>query len=40
MRWDGTNRAGQRVASGVYLALIDLGDRHELVKVAVKNRGQ
>ncbi|MEW5702502.1 MAG: MXAN_6640 family putative metalloprotease [Candidatus Zixiibacteriota bacterium] len=39
LSWDGTNRQSRRVASGVYLALIQYGDKREVVKVAVKNYG-
>ncbi len=35
--WDGTNRNGKTVASGVYLALVRVGDHKEVIKVAVRN---
>jgi uncharacterized protein YcaQ len=35
--WDGTNRDNQTVASGVYLALVRMGDWQEVIKVAVRN---
>ncbi|MEW5873945.1 MAG: MXAN_6640 family putative metalloprotease [Candidatus Zixiibacteriota bacterium] len=35
--WTGKNRAGKKVVSGVYLALVQIGDKQEIVKVAVKN---
>ncbi len=38
LRWAGTNRDNQRVASGVYLALVKIGDKSEVVKVAVINK--
>lgn len=40
MRWGGTNRAGEPVATGIYLAILQFGDQHEIVKVAVKNKSQ
>lgn len=40
MRWGGTTSAGVPVATGVYLALVQIGDRSEVIKVAVKNRTQ
>lgn len=40
MTWDGTNRDARRVASGIYLALVQYGDKKEVVKVAVKNTGR
>jgi hypothetical protein len=36
--WAGTNRDNQRVASGVYLALVKIGDKSEVIKVAVINK--
>lgn len=38
LRWAGTNRDNARVASGIYLALVKIGDKSEVVKVAVINR--
>ena len=35
--WDGTNRDNRAVASGVYLALVRMGDWQEIIKVAVRN---
>jgi hypothetical protein len=35
--WDGTNRNQKTVASGIYLALVQFGDKHEVIKVAVRN---
>lgn len=35
--WAGTNRNNERVASGVYLALVKIGDKSEIIKVAVIN---
>lgn len=35
--WNGTNRNGKTVASGVYLALLRIGERKEVIKVAVRN---
>ena len=40
MRWGGTTSAGEPVATGIYLALLQIGDRREVVKVAVKNQTQ
>lgn len=40
MRWNGTTSAGEPVATGVYLALIQYGGQSEVLKVAVKNRIQ
>lgn len=40
MTWDGTNRDARRVASGIYLALVQYGNKKEVVKVAVKNNGR
>ncbi|MBD3297372.1 MAG: hypothetical protein GF341_01860 [candidate division Zixibacteria bacterium] len=37
LRWSGVNRDNQRVASGIYLALVKIGDKEEVVKVAVIN---
>jgi hypothetical protein len=38
LRWAGTNRDNERVASGVYLAMVRIGDKTEVIKVAVINR--
>jgi len=38
LKWAGTNRDNQRVASGVYLALVKIGDKSEVIKVAVINK--
>lgn len=38
--WDGTTSSGKAVATGVYLALVQIGDQTEIVKVAVKNQTQ
>jgi len=35
--WDGTNRDRKAVASGVYLALVQIGDKREVIKIAVRN---
>lgn len=40
MIWDGTTSAGKPVATGVYLALVQIGEQTEIVKVAVKNQTQ
>ncbi len=40
MRWGGTTSAGVPVATGVYLALVQIGGHSEIVKVAVKNQSQ
>jgi hypothetical protein len=40
MTWNGTTSAGAPVATGVYLALVQIGDYSEVVKVAVKNQKQ
>lgn len=40
MVWNGTTSAGKAVATGVYLALVQIGDVTEIVKVAVKNQTQ
>lgn len=40
MTWNGTTSAGANVATGVYLALVQIGDYSEVVKVAVKNQKQ
>ncbi|GAB4317805.1 MAG: hypothetical protein Kow0074_06620 [Candidatus Zixiibacteriota bacterium] len=37
LSWAGVNRDNQTVASGVYLALVKIGDKEEIVKVAVIN---
>lgn len=37
LRWTGVNREDRRVASGIYLALVKIGDKHEVIKVAVIN---
>ncbi len=40
MRWNGTTSAGEPVATGIYLALVQFGNQSEVLKVAVKNRIQ
>lgn len=40
MKWDGTTSGGETVATGVYLALVQIGDVTEVVKVAVKNQSR
>lgn len=40
MRWGGTTSAGVPVATGIYLALVQMGGQTEVVKVAVKNQSQ
>ncbi len=40
MTWNGTTSGGRMVATGVYLALVQIGDISEVIKVAVKNRTQ
>lgn len=37
LRWSGTNRSGKTVAAGVYIAMVRIGDKQEILKVAVKN---
>ncbi|MBI3871461.1 MAG: hypothetical protein HY304_00090, partial [candidate division Zixibacteria bacterium] len=37
LSWDGTNDARRTVASGIYLALVQIGDKREVIKVAIKN---
>jgi hypothetical protein len=37
LKWNGRNRDGQPVASGVYLALVQVGGEREILKIAVKN---
>ena len=37
LEWDATNRDNELVASGVYLALVRIGDKREVVKLAVRN---
>ena len=40
MTWNGTTRDGHPVAHGIYLALLQIGDHHELVKVAVESQNK
>jgi hypothetical protein len=35
-QWDGTNDAGEKVASGVYFALLSTGSETKTVKVAIQ----
>lgn len=37
LRWAGVNRDDEHVASGIYLALVKIGDKEEVIKVAVIN---
>ena len=38
LRWNGTTASGEPVASGIYLAMVEIGDRREILKIAVKNK--
>jgi len=38
--WNGRSSAGKTVASGIYLGLVRIGDKMEVTKIAVRNRGE